>query len=133
MFKNLGKKIFGDPNEREVKRLQPIVDKINALAPEFERMSDDELLRADGGSSAPDRASASATCAHAWKRRASEWQLETDSAHADAVTRSKSSGSRRNCKAIENGRDGRDPAARLCRRARGRHPHDRPAPLTTCS
>jgi len=43
MFKNLVKKVFGDSSDREVKRLQPIVDQINALAPEFERMSDDEL------------------------------------------------------------------------------------------
>ena len=43
MFKNLVKKVFGEPGEREAKRLQPVVDKINALAPEFERMSDDEL------------------------------------------------------------------------------------------
>jgi preprotein translocase subunit SecA len=43
MFKNLARKIFGDPNEHEIRRLQPIVDEINALGPEFERMSDDEL------------------------------------------------------------------------------------------
>ncbi len=43
MFKNLVKKVFGDASDREVKRLQPIVDEINALAPEFERMSDAEL------------------------------------------------------------------------------------------
>ena len=43
MFKNLTKSLFGDPNEREVKRLQPLVDQINALGREFERMTDDEL------------------------------------------------------------------------------------------
>jgi preprotein translocase subunit SecA len=43
MFKNLVKKVFGDPSEREAKRLQPVVDSINALSAEFERMSDDEL------------------------------------------------------------------------------------------
>ena len=43
MFKNLVRKVFGDPGEREAKRLQPVVDQINALAAEFERMSDDEL------------------------------------------------------------------------------------------
>ena len=43
MFKNLVTKVFGDPGEREAKRLQPVVDKINAFAAEFERMSDDEL------------------------------------------------------------------------------------------
>jgi preprotein translocase subunit SecA len=43
MFKNVVKKIFGDSSDREARRLQPVVDRINALAPEFERMSDDEL------------------------------------------------------------------------------------------
>ena len=35
--------IVGDSNEREWKRLQPTVDKINALEPAFEGLSDDEL------------------------------------------------------------------------------------------
>ena len=43
MFKNLIRKAFGDPGEREAKRLKPVVDQINALAAEFEGMSDDEL------------------------------------------------------------------------------------------
>ncbi len=43
MFKNLVRRVFGEPGEREAKRLQPIVDQINALAAEFEHMSDDEL------------------------------------------------------------------------------------------
>ncbi len=43
MFKNLIKTVFGDPHEREIKRLRPIVEQINALEPEFRRMSDDEL------------------------------------------------------------------------------------------
>ncbi len=43
MFKNLVKKVFGDASDREVKRLQPIVNQTNTLGPEFERMSDDEL------------------------------------------------------------------------------------------
>jgi preprotein translocase subunit SecA len=36
-------KILGDPNERELKRLRPIVDQVNALEPEFEAMSDGDL------------------------------------------------------------------------------------------
>ena len=36
-------KILGDPNEREVKRLRPTVDRINALEPEYEKLSDAEL------------------------------------------------------------------------------------------
>ncbi len=43
MFKNLAKKVFGDPSEREARRLMPMVERINALEPEFERMSDAEL------------------------------------------------------------------------------------------
>ncbi|MBA7561034.1 Protein translocase subunit SecA [subsurface metagenome] len=41
MFKWLGGLI--DSNEKELKRLQPIVSKINELEPEFEQLSDDEL------------------------------------------------------------------------------------------
>ena len=36
-------KVFGSKNERELKRLQPIVDRINELEPEMKAMSDDEL------------------------------------------------------------------------------------------
>jgi preprotein translocase subunit SecA len=36
-------KVFGDESSRELKKLQPIVDKINKLEPEFEKLSDDEL------------------------------------------------------------------------------------------
>ena len=36
-------KMFGDPNERELKKFQPIVAEINELEPEFEAMSDEEL------------------------------------------------------------------------------------------
>ncbi|WP_102335585.1 preprotein translocase subunit SecA [Salimicrobium jeotgali] len=37
------KKIFGDGNQREIKRLQKIVDKIEALEPEIEQLTDEEL------------------------------------------------------------------------------------------
>ncbi|MCX7670860.1 MAG: preprotein translocase subunit SecA, partial [Anaerolineae bacterium] len=42
-FKNLVKSILGDSSERAISRLRPIVAQINALEPEFSRMSDDEL------------------------------------------------------------------------------------------
>ncbi|MDY6912659.1 MAG: preprotein translocase subunit SecA, partial [Chloroflexota bacterium] len=42
MFKKLTS-IFGDSNENELKRLQPIIDRINALEPEFEGLSADDL------------------------------------------------------------------------------------------
>jgi preprotein translocase subunit SecA len=49
MFKNLAKSLFGDSHEREAKRLQPLVDQINALAAEFQGMSNDELRAQTGG------------------------------------------------------------------------------------
>jgi len=40
----IAKKIFGTPNDRKIKATQPLVDKINALEPEFEKLSDQELI-----------------------------------------------------------------------------------------
>ena len=37
------KAVFGDRNERELKKFQPLVGAINALEPRFEALSDDEL------------------------------------------------------------------------------------------
>ncbi|WP_293447298.1 preprotein translocase subunit SecA [Planktotalea sp.] len=56
------KKIFGTPNDRKVKATRPIVDKINALETEFEKLSDEGLIqktaelkeRAIGGESLDD-------------------------------------------------------------------------------
>ena len=36
-------KVFGTHSEREVKRVLPLVDKIEALEPEMEKLTDDEL------------------------------------------------------------------------------------------
>ena len=36
-------KIFGTHSQHEVKRIIPIVNKIEALAPEFEQLTDEEL------------------------------------------------------------------------------------------
>ena len=36
-------KLLGDSSEREVKKLQPVVERINELEPEYERLTDDEL------------------------------------------------------------------------------------------
>jgi len=41
VFKWLGNLV--DSNEKELKRLQPMIDRINELEPEFERFSDAEL------------------------------------------------------------------------------------------
>ena len=40
---NLINKIFGDPNEKTLKNLQPIVEKINNLEPDFEKLGDEEF------------------------------------------------------------------------------------------
>ncbi len=37
------KKIFGDPNEKELKRLQPIVEKISSYEPDISKLNDGEL------------------------------------------------------------------------------------------
>ncbi len=39
----LARKIFGTKNEREIKKIKPIVEKINALEPEFDALSNKEL------------------------------------------------------------------------------------------
>ncbi len=36
-------KLLGDPNEKKIKKIQPIVEYINSLEPEFVNLSDDEL------------------------------------------------------------------------------------------
>jgi preprotein translocase subunit SecA len=43
MMINFLTKVFGSKNERELKKLQPIVEQINALEPEIQAMSDDQL------------------------------------------------------------------------------------------
>ena len=43
MIGGLLKKIFGTKNDREVKALRKIVDQINALEPEYEKLSDEDL------------------------------------------------------------------------------------------
>ena len=40
----LAKKIFGTPNDRKVKATRPLIAKINALEPEFEKLSDEGLI-----------------------------------------------------------------------------------------
>ncbi|GAA6200748.1 preprotein translocase subunit SecA [Aquicoccus sp. SU-CL01552] len=39
----LAKKVFGTPNDRKIKATRPLVEKINALEPEFEALSDQGL------------------------------------------------------------------------------------------
>ncbi len=39
----IAKKVFGTANDRKVKAVRPLIDQINALEPEFEKLSDDEI------------------------------------------------------------------------------------------
>jgi len=58
----IAKKVFGTPNDRIIKATRPLVAQINALEPEFEKLSDDEIKaktealgkRADAGESLDD-------------------------------------------------------------------------------
>ena len=43
MFSSVVKKIFGTKNTRDLQKIYPIVDKVNALEPEIQKLSDDEL------------------------------------------------------------------------------------------
>src|SRR5580700_2071936 len=43
MLKGIVTKIIGDPNAKELKRLQPLVDEINALEPGMQALSDADL------------------------------------------------------------------------------------------
>ncbi len=45
---NIFEKIFGTYSEREIKRIKPIVDKINSLEPEIQKLTDDELKAKTG-------------------------------------------------------------------------------------
>ena len=57
-FKKLAKQVFGTPNERKIKAIRPMIDRINALEPEFEALSDQDLI--DKTEALKDRISAGA-------------------------------------------------------------------------
>ncbi|MBF0214123.1 MAG: preprotein translocase subunit SecA [Magnetococcales bacterium] len=44
MFGAIARKLFGSSNDRYLKTLNPLIQQINALEPEFERLSADELM-----------------------------------------------------------------------------------------
>mmetsp|Transcript_35144 Transcript_35144/g.45398 ORF Transcript_35144/g.45398 Transcript_35144/m.45398 type:complete len:660 (-) Transcript_35144:11-1990(-) len=76
-FGKIAKKVFGTPNDRKVKATRPIVEKINALEAEFEKLTDDDIKdktkelsdRAKGGESLDDLLpEAFANCREAAKR-----------------------------------------------------------------
>jgi len=43
LFKFLGQKIFGSRNERELKKIRPLLERINALEPEIKKLSESQL------------------------------------------------------------------------------------------
>jgi len=43
MIGNILKKVFGSKNERDLNKLKPVVEQINALEPEMQALSDDHL------------------------------------------------------------------------------------------
>jgi len=43
-FTSVARKIFGTPNDRKIKATRPTVERINALEPEFEALSDTDLI-----------------------------------------------------------------------------------------
>ncbi|WP_433990110.1 Protein translocase subunit SecA (plasmid) [Pseudoseohaeicola sp. NH-UV-7] len=43
-FGTITKKVFGTPNDRKIKATRPLIDKINALEPEFEKLLDEALI-----------------------------------------------------------------------------------------
>ncbi|MFV2001707.1 MAG: DEAD/DEAH box helicase, partial [Paracoccaceae bacterium] len=61
-FGTLAKKVFGTPNDRLIKTTLPMVEKINALEPEYQKLSDDQIkqkteefrTRAKGGEALED-------------------------------------------------------------------------------
>jgi preprotein translocase subunit SecA len=44
MFGKVARKIFGTPNDRKVKAVRPLIERINALEPEFEALDDAGLI-----------------------------------------------------------------------------------------
>ena len=36
-------KLLGDPNNKKIKKMMPVIEHINALEPEFAKLSDEEL------------------------------------------------------------------------------------------
>ena len=43
-FGTIAKKVFGTPNDRKIKATRPTIEKINALEPEFEKLTDQGLI-----------------------------------------------------------------------------------------
>ena len=45
MLENLIKKVFGSQSDKEIKKILPLVEKINSLNLELENISDEEIIQ----------------------------------------------------------------------------------------
>ena len=43
MFQRLIKKVFGTKHDRQIKKVRPMVEQINALEPEFQKLTDTQI------------------------------------------------------------------------------------------
>ncbi|MEM9343191.1 MAG: hypothetical protein AAGA87_09110, partial [Pseudomonadota bacterium] len=43
-FNTIARKVFGTPNDRKVKSMRPVVDRINAMEAEFQALSDEGIM-----------------------------------------------------------------------------------------
>ncbi len=77
MFKNVLTKVLGDPNEKQIKRLRPLVDEINELEPEMKARSDDGLRALTEEFKAQIREATAALRARRDEIHR-EWEAETD-------------------------------------------------------
>ncbi|MFZ2358899.1 MAG: preprotein translocase subunit SecA [Anaerolineae bacterium] len=77
MFRNLYKKAFGDVSSRTVKQAQKVVQQINDLEPEMQRLPDEEFSRRTAAFRAQIQAAAEEAKADLAELR-SEWEHETD-------------------------------------------------------
>ena len=71
-FGKIKKKVFGTANDRLIKATQPIIDKINALEPEYSALDDAGLIDQDPTNSR-----------NAWRPRAKAWNAFLPEAFAN--------------------------------------------------
>ena len=45
MLENLIKKVFGSQSDKEIKKILPLIEKINSLNLELENISDEEIIQ----------------------------------------------------------------------------------------
>ena len=68
MFATIVKKIFGSKSERDVKRLRPLVAKINALEEQYQSLTEEQLKLPGGAAFSQGGMAASQECMDALKQ-----------------------------------------------------------------